>query len=130
MSYNDETVVDNQYLGFTFNSEEFIQIRKNLRKKATGMYTSNLTDGMPRDRLSIEERYSARFFTLKDVFEDLDVDKADNVVVPWYYNNDSWEKYCDFLSSEEKNEVKNPGKYILGTREWNSIGTDEKEVDT
>jgi len=126
LSYEGDTVAKNQYLGFTFNSEEFVQIRKNLRKKATGLYTSNLKEGLPRERIPIEERYSARFFTLKDVFGDLDFSGVENITAPWYYNIDSWEGYCNFLSSKERNQIKNPGKYILGSQEWNSVGFDEK----
>jgi len=130
LSFNDETVKDNQYLAFTFNSEEFLKIRRNLRKKATGTYTSYLENGLPRERLPIEERYSARFFTLKDVFEHLDFGEAKSIEVPWYYKIDDWDGYCSFLSSEEREQIKRPAKCILSYHEWNSIGFEEKEVDS
>jgi len=130
LSYENKTVKDNQYLAFTFDSQEFIKIRKNLRKKATGMYTSDLVDGFPKETLPIGERYSARFFTLKDVYGCMDFKKSEVVEVPWYYKIDNWNDYCDFLASENAKEVKKPAKYILDYHEWNLIANEDKNVDT
>ena len=116
LSYDGETVRDGKYLGFTFDEEEFIAIRSNLRKQATGLYSSTLTSGMPRETLPLDERYSARFFTLSQVFSLLNVDKSDMIEVPFYFDIDSWESYCLYLSSEERTQIKRPPKVIMDYR--------------
>ena len=122
-SHHGRTIKEGEYLGFTFNSEQFIQIRKSFRKNATGMF-KNTTAGIPKEKLPIEERYSARFFSLQDVFGQLEFDKEDVVELPWYHKINNWENYCSFLSSKEKDEISRPPKYILDYHEWNKIGED------
>ena len=122
LTYNQKSVKDNQYLAFTFGSEEFVSFRRSLREKGTGSYTSKLENGLPREKLSLEERYSARFFELSDVFDIYEPDIK--VELPWYYNIDNWENYCTFISSERRKEIKIPSKDILNYREMNLIGED------
>ena len=123
LTYNNKSVKDNQYTGFTFKPEDFIKFRKNLREKGTGAYTSNLENGMPREKLSVEERYSARFFELSDVFDIYNLETK--VDLPWYHPIDNWENYCAFLSSKEREQIKTPSKDILSFREMNLIGHDD-----
>jgi len=129
LSHNNKTIKDSEYLGFTFSNEEFIQLRKNLRDKATGLYITDPEGGMPREKLPVERRHSARFFTLGEVFEPLQLENKASVKVPWYHNISSWDHYCEFLASKNKEEIKRPFKGILSYYEFNKIG-EEKEVDS
>ena len=122
-SYLGKTIKDGEYLGFTFNSEQFIKIRKSFRKNATGMF-KNSTEGIPKEKLPIEQRYSARFFSLKDVFGSLEFSKEQMFCLPWYYKIDNWEDYRQFMSSPESKDISRPPKYILDYHEWNPIGED------
>jgi len=122
-SHLGKTIKDGEYLGFTFNSEQFIEIRKSFRKNATGMF-KNSTTGIPQDKLPIEERYSARFFFLEDVFGSLEFDNQQILKLPWYHKIDNWENYCSFMSSDDKHQISRPPKYILDYHEWNPIGKD------
>ena len=124
LSYCGKTIKNNEYLAFTFNSEDFIKVRKNLRKQATGKYITNKDGGIPKETLPLHERYSARFFTLDQVFKPLDLTNAFISEVTWYHNIDSWEGYCNFLASEDRKNIHAPSKHILNYREWNSIGND------
>ena len=69
-----KTVQDNSYCSFTFGKEGFIKYRRNVRK-GTGKYVSNVNDinSIPTETLPLEERWSARFFELHEVFNDLDL---------------------------------------------------------
>ena len=126
VTYDDKTIKDGEYLGFTFNSEEFLQLRRRLRNKATGLFTSELSeDGMPRKKYSAERRYSARFFTLNEVFGALELEDKHLIEIPWYHNVDNWDGYCEFLASKNKNEVRRPSKGILSYHEFNKIGQGE-----
>tara|TARA_Y100000296_G_C5138774_1_gene239771 strand:+ start:386 stop:1282 length:897 start_codon:yes stop_codon:yes gene_type:complete len=126
LSHDNKTVKDGEYLGFTFNSEEFLKLRKKLRDKATGLYTSEINeDGMPSKKYPTEQRYSARFFTLDEVFESLVLENKHSVEIPWYYNISSWDGYCQFLASKDKDEIRRPSKGILSYHEFNKIGQEE-----
>ena len=69
LTYKDRTVRDGEYLGFTFTDKDFVAIRKHFRQNSTGMYKSTLDGSIPRDKLPLHERYSARNFSLEEVFE-------------------------------------------------------------
>ena len=79
---------------------------------------------MPHTRLPIEERWSARFFELEQVFKDLKLEEATVVEPSWYYNLGSWNEYKQFLGSEESAQIKRPWERILKYREFNPIGVD------
>ena len=125
LSYNNKTVKDGEYLGFTFNEEEFIRYRKVIRS-GTGLYYPNKDGGIPTDMLPKEERWSARFFELGDVFKTADVEGSIVVDLDWFYNIETWENYSEFMSSEYK--LKRPSKHVLLYREFNPIGVDNDSV--
>ena len=128
LSYRGETVQNNNFMSFTFGKEEFIKYRKIIRKEGTGLYTSELDEnGMPHTRLPIEERWSARFFELEQVFKDLNLEEATVVEPSWYYNLGCWDQYKQFLGSEESTQIKRPWERILKYREFNPIGVDRED---
>ena len=118
LSYAGKTVRDNEYLGFTFDSDEFIRIRKEFRRKATGMRQKG--EQFPSKILPLEERWSARFFSLDKIFGSVSINSVEVVEVPWYWNIDSWQGLKDFLSSGDK--LKRPNKDMLSYHEYNKIG--------
>ena len=126
LSFEDKTVADGLYLGFTFGKDEFLEFRREIRK-GTGLYSGeNLKDGKyPTLKLPAEERYSARFFDLAKVFKHVILEETGQV--PWYYAIDNWEGYCNFLGSPDRHKVERPPNYILNYREWNLLGVDEHE---
>ena len=126
LSFEDKTVADGLYLGFTFGKDEFLEFRREIRK-GTGLYSGeNLKDGKyPTLKLPTEERYSARFFDLAKVFKHVILEETEQV--PWYYAIDNWEGYCNFLGSPDRHKVERPPNYILNYREWNLLGVDEHE---
>ena len=129
ISYDNMTVQDNSYLSFTFGVPEFIKYRKNIREKGTGMYTTEIVNeqGIPRSKLPIEERYSARFFDLSDVFTENDLQLASVFQPSSYWNVGSWQDYRLFMGSSKSSEIKRPWKGIMRYREFNPIGLDPKE---
>ena len=118
LSYAGRTVRDNEYLGFTFDSDEFKRIRREFRRKATG--TRQKGEQFPSKVLPLEERWSARFFSLDKIFGSVNINSVEVVEVPWYWNIDNWEGLKEFLSSGD--ELKRPNKEMLFYREFNKIG--------
>jgi len=122
LMYNDKSVADGEYLGFTFDGQDFIEFRKKLKEKATNMYIKGTKDKLP-----LEKRYSARHFTIEEVFSDAVLYGAKLLKTPWYYDISSWEKYCAFLGSNESTEVQRPNKHFLKYHEFNPMGVDKEE---
>ncbi len=113
---------DGEYLGFTFGSDDFIRFRKDLRAKATGTYSSkNLEDGkFARTKLPLEERWSARNFSLDIIFKSAILDGAKVVEIPWYCNIDNWAGLRDYLSSDLL-AVERPSDELFSYHEFNRI---------
>mgnify|MGYP006409162505 FL=1 len=122
VSYNNKTVKDNEYLGFTFDAEDFKQARRTIRKEGTGEFSAY---DSPK-RIPLEKRWSARFFELDSIFRDVIMEGASVLEVPWYYNINNWNGLRRFLGSEESATFKRPDKTLMGYHEWNPIGIDNE----
>jgi len=112
------TVKDGEYLGFTFDAEDFKHCRRELRAKSTGEKES-WTDT---ERMPLEKRWSARYFSVKDVFMYVNEDNSNKLEVSWYYDISSWDKLRSYLGSEH--EVFRPNKTIFSYHESDHIGVD------
>ena len=120
-----KTVKDNYYTSFTFGKEEFITYRRNIRK-GTGAYTSDVVDerGIPRSKLPLEERWSARFFQLKDVFQGVSHEDANFYEANDFYNLGSWEDYRRYIKSDLSSNIVRPSKEFFSYKEFNRIAVD------
>jgi len=119
-SYNGKTVIDGEYLGFTFNFQDYKKLAAEVKIKSTGIYR----DEERKERLSMDERFSYRFFKLEEVFDSLSTDDSNVREIPSYHNIDSWEKYCNYIS-EKGAECKSIPRSVLTYKEWNKIGIDD-----
>ena len=124
VSYNGETVKDGHYLGFCFTPEEFKEYRRHLRETATGAYEPAEQGEFPTEKLPLEERYSARFFSLDKVFGIGDTSGANVACVYDYHNIDSWEGLRDYLGSDHRIYRHNT---LLTGKTFNRIGEDIEE---
>jgi len=125
LSHLDETVREGKYLGFTFDASDFSEfvgvIRTGTGEKIPGQ---SISDGIPKEKLPLHKRWSARFFSLDKIFQSAKVEGALVQEVDWYYNIDSWENYSNYLSCGI--DLKKPAKCILAYREWNSMGVNNE----
>ena len=113
------------YNSFTFGKEEFIKFRRKIREGTGGWKNSG--DEMPSERLPIEERYSARYFELKDIFTGLEVDPEMQFEPSFFYDVGCWEDYVIYLASPHASAIQRPPKEIMAYREFNSIAKDRKD---
>ena len=125
VSSDNKTVQDNYYCSFTFGKEEFIKYRRNIRK-GTGKYISNPENinSIPTETLPLEERWSARFFELNQVFTDLNIENSEFYEASDFYNLADWSSYRDFMGTELAKSIKRPTKAFFTYREFNSIAKD------
>lgn len=117
MVSNGKTVQDNYYTSFTFGKKEFIQYRKNIRT-GTGHYKGDYGN---MHALPIEERWSARFFDLKDVFCNVELQDANMLSIEEYHNISSWEEYREFMNSEYSKVIERPPKDLFSYKEFNRV---------
>jgi hypothetical protein len=122
LSYNGETVRDGKYLGFTMSPEDLQNMKDLVYEKSTGLYKGT----EQAERLSLEERFSYRNLALKDVFSDLKDEEYEKIEISTYWDIDSWENYCNYISDRGAT-AKRPSEYLLKYKEWNGIGIDNDE---
>ncbi len=124
ISSENKTVQDNIYTSFTFGKDGFVKFRRNIRK-GTGAYTTEIVDerGIPRSKLPLEERWSARFFELRQVFRDLDLENS-NILPVEFQNIGEWREYLDFMGSPVAKSITRPPKELFSYREFNSVAKD------
>ena len=120
LNYEGKTVKDNEYLGFTFNGEDFKRCRTHVNDKTTRSYhPPRPGDRYPSERLSAEDRWSARNFDLKTVFNELTLEKKEIISVPWYYPIDSWCNYKEYIASD--NSIILPSESFRKTTKRNKL---------
>ena len=99
--YNGLSVADNQYLPFTMTGEQFKSCRRAINKKTTREYLPPLPDQQyPSQKLPLQERWSARHFTLSDIYEPLQDNPHVSIDLEWHYNVSKWADYTDYISSD------------------------------
>ena len=127
VTHNKQTPEQGIHTSFSFGKDEFIRFRRQIRK-GTGQFTNQLDDdGIPRTKLPLEERYSARWFDLKDVFIDLDNTKSNSIEISQFYDLSSWQNYRNYLSSKLASETIRPPEWLMKFKEFGSISLDRKD---
>tara|TARA_Y100001938_G_scaffold88678_1_gene121525 strand:+ start:317 stop:1198 length:882 start_codon:yes stop_codon:yes gene_type:complete len=98
--YNGKSVIDNQYLPFTMTGEDFKLCRRAINQKTTREYLPPLPDQKyPSRKLPLHQRWSARNFTLSEIYEPLQGSPHTSVNLEWYYDASKWANYADYISS-------------------------------
>tara|TARA_B000000557_G_scaffold259467_1_gene255376 strand:+ start:6390 stop:7271 length:882 start_codon:yes stop_codon:yes gene_type:complete len=118
VSYEGSNVLNNKYMGFTFGKDEWKSFRRVLRS-GTGLWSSeNLRQGKyPSEVLPIEERYSARHFTLDKVLESVKI--VNEVELSAYHQIDTWDDYLKYLRSDT--QLEKPKNFLTNGKKLNKI---------
>ena len=107
LTHDENTIKQNAQLPFTMTGEDFKLCRRAVNKKTSREYLPPSQDQQyPSQKLPLHERWSARTFKLDDIFEKVDESNAKYYEVSWYHEISDWEKYCDYIKSE--NKIKKP----------------------
>jgi hypothetical protein len=118
ISNNNKTVIDGEFLGFTFNREDYQLLLSEVREKSTGLYDSH------GERLSIDERFSYKTFQIEDIFCSLNKEDSNIIDIDGYYRIDSWSNYCEYIK-HGSDSISRPSEMILKYKEWNGVGIDD-----
>lgn len=130
MTHGGKSIRDGEYLPFTFDKEDFKKFRHVIRS-GTGMFTNfqwnSETNRATQDVLPLEQRYSARHFSLDKVFGCASMEAGVTAEAQYYYNIDNWSRYLDYLKSPNSRKIKRP-KYFK-YHEWNPIAVDQEDLN-
>ena len=125
MVSREKTVQDNIHSSFTFGKDEFLVYRRNVRKGTGRVKNFTIDEGkFVREDLPIEERWSARFFELKDVFSGVPTDNANKLDVKEFYDVSTWEGYLKLMSSDFAKNISRPPKEMFRYKEFNRVSID------
>lgn len=127
ITHNGQTPSQNIHTSFSFGKDEFVRFRRQIRK-GTGEFTSDVDDaGLPYKKLPLSERYSARWFDLKDVFIELDNTSENSLEIEDFYDLSSWQGYRNYLSSELSAKTTRPPEWLMKQKEFGSIALDRTD---
>ena len=128
-----ESVLDGKFVGFAFEADQLGTLIKYFWDIQTGKFDSSQPISERRDGkfitklLPTENRFSGRFFKIRDIFKKLDDSKQTfKVEMEWFYQISTWEEYCNYLSSEERKKMLCPKMKFLRARRWNKVGEDDE----
>ena len=123
LCHDGKTAKDGEYLGFSFGPEDFIKCRQVIRKEGTKTW-KNSGNEIPTEKLPVEERWSARYFSLDKVLKPVIIEEDNVKKVDWFHSISNWENYINFLASSEAKTIQRPHEGLIKYHEWNGIGVD------
>ena len=115
LSHSGKTVRDNEYLGFTFNPEDWLKFKRNVKSQCSGGSQS----------LPLHQRWSSKNFSLDRIFEVEQVKLEKVVEIGDYYSLLSWENIKNYYKSDIR--IPRPSKMFMKPyiyhREFSTQGT-------
>mgnify|MGYP003120167567 CR=1 FL=1 len=107
LKHENNYIKDNVPLACTMTGEDFKLCRRAINKKTTREYLPPLPNQLyPTRKLPPSERWSARNFNFKDIFENINETGATYHNAEWHYDISTWNGYRQYLKSE--NQLKKP----------------------
>jgi hypothetical protein len=107
VSYNNYTITDGEYLGFTFDAEDYFHLRDRFKERY-----SILGKGVQKT-------------TLEELFSLLDITEHERLSIPWYNKIDNWDLYSIYISSEECKGLIPVSDFILKRKKLKRMATEE-----
>jgi len=100
--------------------EDFKECRRFVNKETTHTY-ENLQEGekYPSKKLPINERWSARKFSIGKVFSQINEEHSTKRELDWYWDVGHWDGYRQYLSSE--NFIQKPSDNLTATHKHNIL---------
>jgi hypothetical protein len=100
ITHNNQTVKDGKYLSFTMKGDDFKACRNYINQKTTREYLPPLQgQKYPSQKLPIDERWSARGFSIQQVLSQIKSTNPILASVDWAYEITTWEQYCHYVAS-------------------------------
>jgi hypothetical protein len=101
LCYDGDTVKNNIPIAFTFTGEDFKQCRRSVNKQTTREFLPPLPgDRYPSKKRPLNERWSARHFSLQKIFEMVNETQATKINLDWYHDLSTFDGYREYLGSD------------------------------
>jgi hypothetical protein len=105
LTHEGKTIKDNKKLGFTFSYDDVKKINSYINKHGTGQWKAvgEFVKGDSAawsEKLPPEERFSARKFSLAEVFGPIEKNNYEQEELNWFFDISTWEDYRNFMASE------------------------------
>jgi len=120
--YEGKSIFTGDYVPFTVDYATVLRLIKIIKEEGTGLYLNN--DWYEKPKRSLEDRYSARFFSLKDVFKNLQKEDYTFIELKDFSSVSSWEEYCAFIGANGQ-KYNRPSEFILKYRLLNPVALEE-----
>jgi len=118
LMHDGKTVKDGIPISFTMFGEDFKLCRRAINEKTTREYLPpSPGQQYPSEKLPLHERWSAKKFSLQEVFGEVNEENSEKVSLPWYYDISNWSGYRNYLGSDNtiklpKNELTKPRTHV------------------
>lgn len=122
-----KTAKDGAYVGFSFDTYEYSEYRQSFLNAETRRWKSGKWENgkFTGEELPSEEKYNGDKIPLETFLENAKITEENTHTLKWYHDISSWDKYCAFLSSEERQSVRRP-KFGFSYTEYNPIAHEEE----
>tara|TARA_R100001509_G_scaffold160683_1_gene128797 strand:+ start:6712 stop:7620 length:909 start_codon:yes stop_codon:yes gene_type:complete len=117
VEYQGKSIADGLYLPFTFDAEEYKHYLTKVKQGCTGGNKS----------IPVEDRWSSRHFTLKEIFAPIGSLDTNKIEVKSYYPIDNWDNYVVYMRSDIAAGMYAPVGRYLTYKTYGKIKFDELE---
>ena len=131
LSHDGKTAKDGEHLSFSISGKDLVECRKVIRA-GTGKYLPGLTyEELTGDKedweksYPLEERWSARHFSLDKVLEPVIIEGAKLLEASWYYDITTWYGYTRYFSQRSRT-TKRPTNGTMKHHVWHGLGVDDE----
>ena len=104
-SYNKKTIKDGLLTSFIMTPEDFSTCRKWINRNTTRTYyppDEEKGEIYPTKKRPIHERWSAKNFTLEQVFSEMDFTNRVQIDLEWFYDTSTFKGYSEAISNCDK----------------------------
>jgi len=111
------------FMGFSFTVADYKALKAEFLKDATLEYLApKAGERFSKQKMPIDQRFSGTKFDLDKVFGTATIGSLKEL--PWYHDISTWEGYCGFLGSDERELLKGPTTKVMLGKEQHRIGDD------
>jgi len=99
--------------------EDFKKCRRHINKKTTREYLPPSQGKYPSEKLPLHQRWTAKRFQLKEVFQPMKPSESHREEVDWFFDCREWEEYMKYFNSGRL--ISHPGEEFTRARKHNKI---------
>jgi hypothetical protein len=100
LEWQNKTIRDGLPLPFTMFGDDYINCRRDVNNKTTKEYLAPPPgEQYPTEKLPLDERWSAKSFNLKEIFDKLNLDEDNRLPVDWFVDCRDWKSYTEYLNN-------------------------------